>query len=78
MIPLGIFYIFNSLSILLFKVVLCNPICAVTYAHVTYNFFDDRIHEEERYLLEFFGQQYVDYQQRVGVGIPGIKGFISP
>ncbi|CAD5224111.1 unnamed protein product [Bursaphelenchus okinawaensis] len=39
------------------QIILCNPFCLVAYAYVSYRFFDDRIYEEERYLLEFFGKR---------------------
>uniref|UniRef100_A0A915DPU9 Protein-S-isoprenylcysteine O-methyltransferase n=1 Tax=Ditylenchus dipsaci TaxID=166011 RepID=A0A915DPU9_9BILA len=57
------------------QIILCNPICTCVYAYVTFNFFEDRIYEEERYLIEFFGQRYIAYQQKVQTGIPGIPGF---
>jgi protein-S-isoprenylcysteine O-methyltransferase len=57
------------------QLILCNPLCVIVYAYVTFHFFDDRIYEEERYLIEFFGQRYVHYQHRVPTGIPGIAGY---
>ncbi|KAI6185329.1 50S ribosomal protein L16 [Aphelenchoides besseyi] len=55
------------------QLILCNPICFVAYAYVTFRFFEDRIYEEERYLLEFFGTKYINYQQAVPTGIPFIS-----
>jgi len=57
------------------QVVLCNPVCVVLYALVSWKFFADRIEAEEYYLLNFFGNQYLDYQKRVPTGLPFIKGF---
>lgn len=60
------------------QLVLCNFICVQAYAFITYRFFENRIFEEERYLIEFFGQRYVAYQRCVPAGIPGIQGFQIP
>ncbi|TKR87405.1 hypothetical protein L596_011807 [Steinernema carpocapsae] len=57
------------------QLTLCNPFCFVAYAYVTFQFFNDRIYDEERYLVEFFGQKYLRYQATVPVGIPFINGF---
>lgn len=38
-------------------------------------FFNDRVTIEEVTLLNFFGQQYYDYQQKVGTGLPFIHGY---
>lgn len=32
--------------------------------------------EEEMYLLNFFGEDYVTYQKKVGTGLPFIKGYL--
>jgi len=60
------------------QLILVNPVCLVLYALVSFTFFQERIYVEEFTLLQFFGQDYKDYQKRVGPGIPGIKGFIVP
>jgi hypothetical protein len=44
------------------------------YGGVSWRFFKERIEEEEKTLLSFFGVDYLDYQEQVGTGIPGIKG----
>ena len=41
---------------------------------MSWRFFKDRIFEEEIYLLDFFGEDYVNYQNRVGTGLPFIYG----
>ena len=58
--------------------VLCNPVCVVLYALVSWKFFTDRIEAEEYYLLNFFGSSYLEYQKRVPTGLPFIKGFRVP
>ncbi len=55
--------------------VLCNPVCLVCYAAASWLFFNDRIWEEEEYLIQFFKEDYVEYKKRVGTGIPFIRGF---
>lgn len=58
--------------------VLCNPVCGLIYSIVSWKFFDERVLMEEYMLLSFFGEQYRTYQQRVGTGLPGIKGYLRP
>ncbi|CAL7942477.1 unnamed protein product [Xylocopa violacea] len=57
------------------QLVLQNPFCAVAYTLISWNFFHDRILNEEITLLNFFGQDYVDYQKEVGTGLPFISGY---
>ncbi|KAK6175329.1 hypothetical protein SNE40_013817 [Patella caerulea] len=57
------------------QIILCNPICLVGYTLASWRFFRQRIHEEEISLLNFFGEHYVDYQNRTGTGLPFIKGY---
>jgi len=57
------------------QVLLCNPICLVAYTLASWRFFDDRILDEELHLIQFFGDDYIQYKRRVGTGIPFIKGF---
>lgn len=57
------------------QLILLNPVCAVGYALASWFFFNERIAIEEITLLNFFGQQYCDYQQKVGTGLPFIKGY---
>lgn len=60
------------------QIILCNPACALVYAWIAYHFFEARIYEEERFLIEFFSADYVDYKRRVPAGIPGIDGYPPP
>lgn len=55
------------------QVLLANPVCLVGYALVSLKFFRERIEDEEAYLVQFFGNDYVRFQEEVGVGIPTIK-----
>ncbi|WKX88576.1 hypothetical protein Q1695_008318 [Nippostrongylus brasiliensis] len=57
------------------QVILCNPLCVCAYAYVSWHFFNERIYDEERDLVNFFGQQYVNYRRNVWVGVPFVKGF---
>lgn len=57
------------------QIVLCNPVCIVFYAIASWKFFHERIFVEEMTLIGFFQQEYVEYQRRVGTGVPFIKGF---
>ena len=55
-----------------------NPVCSIAFLLVTWKFFDERIREEERFLLYFFQRDYVDYQRAVKLtGVPFVSGFKS-
>lgn len=49
-----------------------NVVSAVIFTIVLWNFFHKRILLEENFLLEFFGKDYKQFKQKVGVGIPFI------
>lgn len=57
------------------QVLLGNPICICAYAAASYLFFRGRIQHEERAMIGFWGDEYVQYQKRVGSGVPFVKGF---
>ncbi|XP_055640314.1 protein-S-isoprenylcysteine O-methyltransferase isoform X2 [Toxorhynchites rutilus septentrionalis] len=57
------------------QVVLANPVCFIIYTVASWKFFHDRIFMEEITLLNFFGDEYYKYQQRVPTGLPFIRGF---
>lgn len=59
------------------QLVLCNPFCFVLYLLVGWNFFNERIYWEERYLTCFFGTEYIRYRKKVPLGIPFIHGYES-
>lgn len=56
------------------QLLLCNPICLLAYSVISWQFFRDRIEREELRLITFF-KDYVDYQRRVGTGLPFISGY---
>jgi len=60
------------------QVLLVNPVCLIFYTAVTFLFFKERIYVEEYTLIAFFGDEYRQYQQRAGSGLPGIYGFHGP
>ncbi|KAI0476817.1 putative isoprenylcysteine carboxyl methyltransferase [Xylaria cf. heliscus] len=55
------------------QLVMGNPICFIAYVMVLWRFFASRIRSEERDLVRFFEDDYVDYKKRVGTGIPFIR-----
>ncbi|XP_026691020.2 protein-S-isoprenylcysteine O-methyltransferase-like isoform X2 [Ciona intestinalis] len=57
------------------QVLLLNPICLIGYTVATWKFFQERIYYEEITLLNFFGQQYLDYKKKVPSGIPFVCGY---
>ncbi|XP_001951240.1 protein-S-isoprenylcysteine O-methyltransferase [Acyrthosiphon pisum] len=58
------------------QIVMINPVCVVAYALASWKFFKDRIYYEEITLLNFFGEDYISYQEKVGIGLPFIRGFV--
>ncbi|CAF0758797.1 unnamed protein product [Adineta steineri] len=56
------------------QILLANPISFLLYLIATWLFFSERIVYEEGTLIRFYGELYRDYQKRVPVGIPFIKG----
>ena len=60
------------------QLVLNNPICLAGYTAASWAFFRDRVRYEEATLINFFGHAYLEYQQRVGTGLPGIAGYQLP
>jgi protein-S-isoprenylcysteine O-methyltransferase len=60
------------------QLLLLNPLCLVAWAGASWHFFRGRIHEEELYLLRFFGDDYRRYHQRSWVCIPFIDSKLPP
>ena len=59
------------------QIVLFNPINLFAWAYASWRFFSVRIKDEEETLIEFFGQNYIDYRKRTYIGIPGIRSDMS-
>lgn len=57
------------------QLILLNPICTIGYAIVSWKFFAERVVDEEITLLNFFGEEYVNYKRRVRSGLPFIDGY---
>lgn len=57
------------------QITLLNPICVIIYTGASWMFFRERVYTEEVTLLTFFGEEYEDYQKRVPIGIPYLRGF---
>uniref|UniRef100_A0A1B6EVX0 Protein-S-isoprenylcysteine O-methyltransferase n=1 Tax=Cuerna arida TaxID=1464854 RepID=A0A1B6EVX0_9HEMI len=57
------------------QMILVNPLCFVAYILASWKFFNDRITVEELTLLNFFGEKYLEYQDKVGTGLPLISGY---
>lgn len=56
-----------------FQQMLKNMISVVAYTYVLQLFFKERIIDEEEQQQRFFGNKYIDYRRRVGIGIPFIN-----
>ncbi|XP_063983742.1 protein-S-isoprenylcysteine O-methyltransferase [Diachasmimorpha longicaudata] len=57
------------------QLILQNPFCLLAYTIASWRFFHDRVVLEEITLLNFFGDDYVNYQKEVGTGLPFISGY---
>ncbi|KAM5439463.1 farnesyl cysteine-carboxyl methyltransferase [Microsporum ferrugineum] len=55
------------------QLVLGNFVCFIGYAIVLWKFFSSRIQREEKLLIGFFGDEYVEYKSKTWVGIPFIR-----
>ena len=55
------------------ELLLLNPICFLGFTVVLFRFFKNRILIEEGLLIEFFGEEYIKYSQKVPILIPFIK-----
>lgn len=54
------------------QIMLQNVFISISGGFVLWRFFRGRIEFEEGFLVDFFGDNYVDYARRTPVGIPGI------
>lgn len=57
------------------QVILANPLCFIFYIIASWLFFRERIYMEEIALLNFFGDEYLRYQQTTKTGLPFIDGY---
>ncbi|XP_067005318.2 protein-S-isoprenylcysteine O-methyltransferase [Anabrus simplex] len=57
------------------QLILINPVCIIAYTIASWRFFHERIIVEEMTLLNFFGEDYYNYQKRVCTGLPFIHGY---
>ncbi|PAA68448.1 hypothetical protein BOX15_Mlig026624g1, partial [Macrostomum lignano] len=57
------------------QLLLCNPVSIVGYTLASWRFFRERINEEERLLINFFNQAYLDYQRTTWSGVPFVRGY---
>lgn len=59
------------------QLILINPFSIIVFTLATWKFFSERIHSEERILIQFFQYQYTDYQGQVPFsGVPFVPGYI--
>ncbi|KAH9482568.1 Protein-S-isoprenylcysteine O-methyltransferase [Psilocybe cubensis] len=52
------------------QLVLQNPVTFILFTMLLWHFFYHRTREEERLLVKFFGDEYINYRRRVGTMIP--------
>ncbi|XP_014607976.1 PREDICTED: protein-S-isoprenylcysteine O-methyltransferase [Polistes canadensis] len=56
------------------QLILQNPLSLLVYVISSWRFFHDRILIEELMLWNFFGDAYIEYQNKVPTGLPFISG----
>lgn len=59
------------------QIILANPICVFLYAIISWKFFYERILVEEVTLVNFFLEEYVEYQQQTPTGVPFVRGYVE-
>ena len=50
-----------------------NPLCIIAFTYILFKFFKNRIEVEEKYLIKFFGMEYIKYKREVGILMPFIN-----
>ena len=55
------------------EIMCCNPICFIGFTFILFYFFKNRILLEEKLLIQFFGEEYLEYKKKVGILIPFIN-----
>lgn len=58
----------------LIQLILVNPLCTLIYTLASWSFFKTRVLIEEEALLNFFGDEYIEYKKRVHSGLPFNNG----
>ncbi len=54
------------------QLVMTNTVSFIGFYFASVKFFKDRVPEEEYYLTEFFGEDYLDYALRTPILIPEV------
>jgi protein-S-isoprenylcysteine O-methyltransferase len=54
------------------QIALANPLCVAAFTLATHKFFAARVAVEERLLVRFFGEAYLDYAARTPTWMPGV------
>ncbi|WVW80077.1 hypothetical protein I302_102050 [Kwoniella bestiolae CBS 10118] len=52
------------------QLLLGNIVCTIGFVVVLSRFFSRRIVDEEKWLVKFFGDEYIQYRRRVGIKLP--------
>lgn len=55
------------------QIMLVNPLCTAAFTVVVWKFFAQRIPYEEYYLRSFFGDEYIEYAEKIPSGVPFVK-----
>ena len=55
------------------EIMCVNPLCIIAFTYILFKFFENRIDLEEKYLIKFFGMEYIKYKREVGILIPFIN-----
>ena len=55
------------------EIMCVNPLCTIGFAYILLHFFRVRIETEEKYLIRFFGMEYIKYRREVPSLMPFIK-----
>ena len=55
------------------EIMCCNPICFIGFTFILFYFFKNRILLEEKLLIQFFGEEYLEYKKKVGLLITFIS-----
>ena len=56
---------------------LVNPVSILGFIYASYLFFNDRIPMEEELLVEFFGDEYIEYALKTPTFLPGVSSYID-